>query len=165
MGKTRARARKLVARARAELVRALEARHTPKQVAASFALGIFITALPTLGTGLLVFVVVAALFASVSRIALFASVIVLNPAVKWGVYAASYGLGSRILGPAEGVSVRTVDVSLAAGPEVVTRLLLGNLILACALTVVAYVLAHRFTVEYRRRTGGGLISDTLDDVV
>ncbi|ADJ14197.1 DUF2062 domain-containing protein [Halalkalicoccus jeotgali] len=48
--------------------------HPPRDIAASFALGVFITALPTLGAGLLVFVLIVALLERVSKLALFASV-------------------------------------------------------------------------------------------
>lgn len=97
----------------------------------------FITALPTLGTGVLVFFVVVWLFAGVSKLALFASVLVLNPVVKWGVYGVSRN-----------------EISLSAGPEIVVRLFVGNLILAVLLTVVGYVVAYRLTAAYRRRNGG-----------
>lgn len=145
----RRRARRVLAKVRREIREALQETHTPRQVAASFALGIFITALPTLGTGVLLFFVIAYLFSNVSRIALFASVIVLNPVVKWGVYGASFWLGAEILGPVSGVGV--TDISLSAGPQIVERLLVGNLILAVGFTVVAYVVGYRLTVEYRRR--------------
>ena len=147
----RRRARRILAKTRREIHDALQETHTPRQVAASFALGVFITSLPTLGTGVLLFFVIAYLFDDVSRIALFASVIVLNPVVKWGVYGASFWLGTQILGPVSGISV--TEISLSAGPQIVRRLLVGNLLLAVAFTAIAYVLGYRLTVEYRRRAG------------
>ena len=159
----RRRARRLLREVRREIDEALKERHTPRQVAGSFALGVFITSLPTLGFGVLTFFVLAYLFANVSRIALFASVIVLNPVVKWGVYGASFWLGTRLLGP---VQVSVTEVSLSAGPEIVKRLLLGNLILAVVFTVLGYVLAYRLTVEYRRRTGEvGTLEETIEETV
>lgn len=123
--------------------------HPPHDIAASFAVGVFITALPTLGTGLFLFVAIVYLFDRVNKLALFASVLVLNPAAKWGVYATSFWLGALLLGPVSGVS--PAEVSFAAGPEIVARLLLGNVLLAVVFTVVGYVLALRFVREYRRR--------------
>lgn len=164
MGTVRERGRALLARLRREIDASLQEDHTPRQVAASFALGVFITALPTLGLGLVLFVFIAALVASVSKIALFASVLVLNPVVKWGVYAASYWLGSYILGPAPGVT--RSGVSFDAGPQVVHRLLLGNLVLAVVFTVVAYVGVYRLTVGYRRGDGDlGPIEGAVEDLV
>ena len=123
--------------------------YSPQEVAFSFGLGLFITALPTLGTGVLVFLLLIYLFKQVSKIALFASVLVLNPAVKWGVYAISYWLGQRLLGPVPGFSFDGVDLS--AGPAVLTRLWVGNLIVACAFAVVGYVLALGLVLDLRRR--------------
>jgi len=158
----RRRARALVERVSREIDEALRERHTPRQVAASFALGVFITALPTLGIGVLVFFLIAYFFVSVSRIALFASVLVLNPVVKWGVYGASFWLGTEILGPVAGISV--TEISLSAGPQIAQRLIVGNLILAVVFTVVAYAVGYRLTVEYRRRTDEvGFIEKRLED--
>ena len=123
--------------------------YSPQQVAFSFGLGLFITALPTLGTGVVIFLILVYVFKQLSKIALFASVLVLNPAVKWGVYASSYWLGQRLLGPVPGFSFDGVD--LAAGPAVLTRLWVGNLILAGVFAVVGYVLALRLVLDLHRR--------------
>jgi uncharacterized protein (DUF2062 family) len=151
MGGLKLRLQRYVQRIRGELHDALAEEHTPNQVAYSFAIGVFITALPTLGTGVLVFFLIAYLFANISRIALFASVLVLNPVVKWGVYGSSFWMGSRLLGPVESMTVE--EVSLSAAPEVVVRLVTGNVILAVAFTVIAYIAAYRLTLEYRRHRG------------
>lgn len=132
-----------------ELQRAFSEDHTPTEVAGSFAIGVFITMLPTLGTGLILFVILVAVFNSISKIALFASVLVLNPVVKWGVYAASFSLGVLLLGPVPGVSV--TDISLSAGPDIVIRLLVGNIILAVLATVIGYALVYRLVVAHRER--------------
>lgn len=135
---------------RERLVTAFVEKHTPHEVAASFSVGVFITALPTLGVGVLVFFVLAALFARMSKIALFASVVILNPVVKWGVYGASYWLGQFLLGPAPNASFDSVSLSM--GVDVLTRLWVGNLILATVFAVVAYSGALRIVNEFRRRT-------------
>ncbi len=151
MSRLRASARSIKTDLRLELEKALDGEYTSRQVAGSFALGVFITSLPTLGVGILLFFVIAHLFAGVSKLALFSSVLVLNPAVKWGVYGASFWLGSTLLGPVEGVT--RSDLSLSAGPEIVVRLVAGNLIIAVVFTIAAYGLAYWLTAAYRRRNG------------
>ncbi len=151
MARLRAYLRSLSTELRLEFEAALEGEYSPKQVAGSFAVGVFVTSLPTLGLGVLTFFLIAHVFAGVSKLALFSSVIVFNPAVKWGVYGASFWLGSALLGPVEGVT--RSDVSLSAAPEVVVRLLVGNLILAVVFTVLGYAVAYRLTAAYRRRNG------------
>jgi uncharacterized protein (DUF2062 family) len=132
-----------------KLVAALVEEHSPREVAMSFSVGVFLTALPTLGTGFLAFLVLAYLFKQLSKVALFASVLILNPPVKWGVYATSFWLGNQILGPVPGLSFNGVSVSM--GSDVLVRLWTGNIILAVVFAVVGYVLAFRLINEYRRR--------------
>jgi uncharacterized protein (DUF2062 family) len=139
-------------RVRSRLEAAFAGEHSPQQVARSFAVGVFITALPTFGVGVLVFGVIAALSESVSKLALVASVVVLNPVAKWGVYASSFWLGVQILGPPEGVTVSTI--SFSAAPEVVARLLVGNLIIAVLLTIIGYAFAFRVIREMHEREFG-----------
>ena len=137
-------------RVKAELQRSFTEEYSSRETAGSFALGVFITMLPTLGVGLLVFVVLAWLFDRINRIALFASVVVFNPVVKWGVYAASFTLGVAILGPPD-VPVSATEVSFAAGPEIVARLLVGNLILAVIAAVPGYFVCYQFVEAYKER--------------
>ena len=143
------RAGALFDRDRAELHRSFTDEHTSRETAGSFSLGVFITMLPTLGTGLIALVALAWAVSRINRVAMFASVIVFNPVVKWGVYGTSFGLGTAILGPVPGVTPSSV--SLTAGPAIVTRLVVGNVILAIVAAAVSYVVAHRVVVAYERR--------------
>lgn len=133
------RAKELVRRAFAE-------DHTTREVARSFSLGVFITMLPTLGVGFVVFVVIAAVFDRLSKLALVASAVVFNPVVKWAVYGLSFGLGVSLLGPVEGVSMGTASVD--AAPAVVTRLVVGNVVLAVLAAVPSYFVAYRVVDRY-----------------
>ena len=136
-----------VGRITAELRRSFAEDHTPRETAGSFAGGVFITMMPTVGTGLLLFVALAWISARINRIALVASLLVVNPVVKWGVYATSFALGVAILGPVPGVTPTTL--SLSAGPDIIVRILLGNTILAVVVAVPCYVLCHRLVLTYR----------------
>lgn len=158
-----ARFRALSWRLRAEIRDALAEKHSPREVARSFALGTFVTMLPTLGTGLLFFVAIVSVFDRISKIALFASVIVFNPVVKWGVYALSFTVGVAILGPVDGVS--RSQVSFEAGPEIVGRLLLGNLLLAVIGAVISYVVAFRVARRLDTSELGDVLEETVDDLV
>lgn len=145
----RQRVHEVLEEVKERLISAFVEKHSSHEVSFSFSLGMFITALPSLGTGLVVFMILAFLFDRISKIALFASVVVLNPVVKWGVYGASYSLGRAILGPVPGVSFN--GVSLSAGPDILIRLWLGNLIIATIFAVVGYFLALRIVNEFHRR--------------
>lgn len=122
--------------------------HTPGEISASFTFGVFLSVFPTLGLNLVVFLLLAWVSDRVSKVALFASVIVVNPVVKWGLYVASFAVGVAILGSVEGVVI--ADLSFQAGPDVLTRLFLGSLIIAVAVVVPCYALTHRSVLAYRR---------------
>ena len=159
----RERVSALAGRLRDELDRALLEDNTPGEIAGSFSIGIFITAMPTLGTGLLLFVLLTYLFDSISKIALFASVLVLNPIVKWGVYAASFALGFFLLGPVDGFGVGDAP-SLSEGNSIVVRLLVGNTILAVIAAVLAYVVAYRLLAAYEQNQFP-VVEETVDEFV
>lgn len=135
-------------RVRTEFETAFAEDHTPHEVGASFGIGVFLTALPTLGLGLVAFVVLVAVFDRISKVAIFASVAVLNPAFKPLVYLGSYRIGDRLLGTE---SVDLLDGSLGTATDATIRLLVGNVLLAAVLATVGYVGVRRLTVTYRRR--------------
>lgn len=140
-------------RVRREFTDALEEEHTDGEIAASFAVGIFVTAMPTGGLGLGLFVVLAYYLEWVSKTAIFASALVLNPLVKPVVYVASYWLGALAFG-AEPIAVfdrPLLDAALAA----IQLLLLGNLVIAVALSAVAYAVSLRIAREHRRNRATG----------
>jgi uncharacterized protein (DUF2062 family) len=147
-----ARVRSAFGRAKEMLWEAFTEEHSTEEVAGSFSLGVFITMLPTLGTGFIAFVALAAFVDRLSKIALVASAVVFNPVVKWGVYALSLSLGFFLLGPVEGISV--TDASLNAAPEVLLRLLVGNLILAVVAAIPSYFIAYQVVDRYRRDERG-----------
>ncbi|MFC7128491.1 DUF2062 domain-containing protein [Haloferax chudinovii] len=136
-------------RVRSGLERAFAADHTPHEVAASFAFGVFFVAMPTAGTALALFVLIAYFVERASRLALVATLVVFNPPVKWAVYGASFWLGSHLLGPVPGASV--ADVSLSAGLDILFRQLVGNTILAVALAVVGYAVTLQLARLHHQR--------------
>lgn len=141
-----------------ELRRSVSDEYTPLQIAGSFAIGVFITMLPTLGAGFLVFAVLSYVSKWINPVALFASAIVLNPVVKWGVYASSLALGFLLLGPTS--TVINGEVTVDTGQAVLYRLLLGNTILAVLATIIAFVLVYRFACWYQPRA-----SEVIEAVV
>lgn len=143
----RTRARTYCDRIIVELRRSFHETYTPHQIASSFGIGVFITMLPTLGTGLLVMTILVYLFDWINKVALFGSVIVLNPVVKWGVYAASITLGFLLLGPVNGLG--TGDLASWDGPGVMIRLWVGNMILAIVATAIAYPLVYHLAATYQ----------------
>lgn len=137
-------------RVRRKLVAAFREEHTPHQIAASFAIGVFVTALPTGGLGVGLFFVLVSLQAWISKPAIFASVAVLNPMVKPAVYLSSFQVGSLLLG-SDSVSSRDA-VTGESARIAISQLVLGNLVIAVGLAAVGYLVLLHLTRVYRRRS-------------
>ncbi|APW99786.1 hypothetical protein CHINAEXTREME_19310 [Halobiforma lacisalsi AJ5] len=137
-------------RARRMLTQAFRTDHTPRQVAASFSIGVFVTTLPTGGIGVGLFFVFVSLWPWISKPAIFASVAVLNPFVKPVVYVASYQVGGTVLGT---VPLLSSDISSETARTAVRQLIVGNLLVAVALAGIGYLLLLRLTLAHRRRRG------------
>jgi uncharacterized protein (DUF2062 family) len=142
--------------------------HTPHQIAGSFSFGVFVTMLPTVGVGLLVFVALAWLSDGVSKLAFVASALLINPVVKSGVYVASFAIGVFLLGPVEGATVTSASLSgasFSAGRDIAVRILLGNVILSVATIVPSYVVCYRLVETYRARDPEVEIISEIESVV
>ena len=122
--------------------------HSPHLTGVSFAFGMFVTTLPTLGAGIPVLAWIGHRFERANKLALFAAVAILNPLVKSGVYLVSFLIGVQLLGPIPGIT--RVDIGLDAGADVLVRLLVGNVILAVGFAVVSYAVAYRCVHALRR---------------
>jgi len=142
------------AQVREKFEAAFGADHPPKDTALSFAFALFVAGLPNFGLALVLFAVLARYVDRVSSLALVAAIVVMNPPVKWAIYAAGFWLGVRLLGPVPGVSVTEfslADLSLSVGPEVFGRVFLGSFIIAAICGGVGYVAALRFIRILRQR--------------
>lgn len=129
---------------------ALAEDHPPRLIAVSFAIGLFVTTLPSLGSGLVLLGWLGYQFEWANKLAFLAAVAILNPLAKSSVYVASYATGRLFLGPIPGVTL--ADVDLSAGRDVLTRVLLGNVIVGVVLAVVGYGVAYRAVNAYRARS-------------
>lgn len=131
------------------LERAFAEDRPPQEVATSFSVGLFLAGLPNFGLALVAFAAMASLADRVSKLALIAAVVVMNPVVKWAIYVGGFWLGARLLGPVPAGSGPLL--SLSAGRPVLLRLLVGNVVIAGACSAIGYVAALRFVRELERR--------------
>jgi uncharacterized protein (DUF2062 family) len=133
---------------RSRLRSAFTADYSPQSTGLSFAVALFIIALPNLGLGVLLIGAIGYLIEWANPRALSAAVVVLNPVVKSGVYVASFALGVVILGPVPGIF--DGDISLSTGPQVLLRVVVGNVVVATVLALVGYVVAVYSSRAMRR---------------
>lgn len=124
---------------RSQLRAAFTTNHPPHLVGASFAVGLFFTALPTFGAAIPFLAWLGYRFEWASGLAFSAAITVLNPLAKGSVYVASFLIGVALLGPIPGIA--RADIGLDAGRDVLARILLGNAILAVVFALAGYVVA------------------------
>jgi len=138
-----------------ELHKAFHEEHSDREIALSFAIGVFITSLPTLGAGFILFFVLAKAFSWISKLALIASAVVLNPIIKPVFWLASINLGGIIL---------TRQFTVTTDPEsALAFLIVGNLIIAFLASIVAYFFALGAVRRYREE--GLEIEEGIDEVI
>lgn len=125
-----------------ELRKAFDEEHSSREIAFSFSIGIFIATLPTMGTGLLLFLVMMKLSQRISNLALMASVVVMNPFIKPVFYLAGINLGSLIM---TGSIVATADPV-----TVITYLVVGSLAIASVIAVISYFVVLKAVRRYRK---------------
>lgn len=130
------------ARIKKELKKAFDEDHTAHEVALSFSIGVFITSLPTLGAGLLVFALLAHFFSRISKVALLASVLILNPFIKPFFYVTSIVLGRYLL------ELTSYGQGLEPPTDVIVFLITGNLIIAFLLAIIGYFLALKLFEKF-----------------
>lgn len=147
--------RKLKATALEELKKSFHEEKTPHQIALSFSIGVFVTVLPTLGLGLLLFAYMARSYSWVSRLAIFSSAFIFNPLIKPFFYLASINIGGLII---DG------KLSIPTEPEpLLVYLLIGSLATASVLAVIGYWLALGAVKKYREK--GLEFADDIEEVI
>jgi uncharacterized protein (DUF2062 family) len=119
---------------------AFEEEHTEREIAFSFAFGILITSLPTLGLGLLLFAALDYYVESFSRLAIIASIIVMNPFSKALFYLGSINIGSLIL---------KGKIASPQAEEIIIHLVIGSIFLAVIFSIISYFIALKAVKAYR----------------
>ena len=137
-------------RVQSKLRNAFAQDYPAEQTAFSFALGLFLTALPNLGGSILVLGAIGRRYDWANPLALISAVAILNPLAKSTVYVLSYLLGRLIFGPIPGIT--RGEIGLTAGREALLRLLVGNLLIAVIVAIVGYLVALYgvYAVRYYR---------------
>lgn len=138
---------KLQRRARA-YVRALTAvRTSHHQLALGFAVGTFISVLPTPGFNILLGFVAVAAYPQLNKLSLFGAMAVFNPLVMVPFHWLSYEIGDALFG-----AEPTVEFDVVIVNEVYNftrRYLVGNLIVASLVSTASYAIVRGVTHSWR----------------
>lgn len=122
----------------------------PHSVAGGFALGTFISILPTFGFGILIGLLLLLFFKKISKISLLVSFAVWNPLILATVYPVSYIVGNAIL--SESTAEVGIINKILSSPK---SFLLGSFISAIVVSIISYLfvfsMAHHYQKIRRRR--------------
>lgn len=138
-----------------ELKKSFHEDKTPHQIAFSFCIGVFVTALPTLGLGLFFFAYLSSKYEWVSRLAIFSSAFVLNPLVKPFFYITSINLGGLLV---------ERKFSIPNDPEsLLLYMIVGSIAGAAVLSISGYFMVLTAVKAYRKKDL--VIVDDIQDAV
>ena len=120
---------------------------TPHSIAVGFAIGSFISILPTPGFNLILALIVSLIYKKVNKVSLFIGVLFWNPLTSPVIYYFSYKLGNLIFGAAP---IVVYNVSFMEQIYQFTRrFLVGNIIIAVSMSIISYFLVRWGAQEYQ----------------
>jgi len=133
-------------------MRALTAvRTTDHQLALGFAIGAFISVLPTPGFNILLGFVVLAAYPRLNKLSLFGAMAILNPVVMVPFHWVSYKIGDALYGVAPAVEFDVVIVDQVY--NFTRRYLVGNVVVALAVSMLSYPIVRGLAHYSRERLG------------
>jgi uncharacterized protein len=129
----------------------------PHEIAIGFAIGTFIAIIPSPGVSWLLCLIAIFLYPKMNKVSLVGALVVWNPLTMVPFYLLSYPLGALILGGAaanvtvSGLENESFWQVFSQGWGVLGRYLLGNLLIAVAVSVLCYVAMRAIVIVYQRR--------------
>ena len=136
--------------------RFLKIRGNPKEIAAGFSLGLFVSMTPFMGFHTVIAVFLAALF-KLNKISAAIAVWLSNPLTAPVVYGVTYYAGVKTLSyntsyrlPEE-FSFSALLCLIEKAPELIWILFVGGVVVGLPLAVVGYFFAYNTTLKYREK--------------
>jgi len=124
---------------------------TPHGIAAGFALGLFLSVIPTFGLGMVAALALAPLL-RLNLVATYAGTLVVNPLTGVFFYAADYFIGAWVLGIKDAVRIPS---SFAEAKALILGAplpwYLGGTILAAVLSLIAYAGLYLAVRSFQKR--------------
>lgn len=120
---------------------------SPHSIAMGFAIGTFISILPTPGINILLALLVALIYRNVNKFALFGAILFWNPLTMILIYLASYRIGDFFF---VGSPIVKYDiVFLDQIYNFTRRYLVGSILLAVTISAASYMLVRLIATLYR----------------
>jgi uncharacterized protein (DUF2062 family) len=123
---------------------------TPKKIALSFAIGVFISITPTFGFHTILAIIIAFLF-QLNKISIIIGTLLNNPWTTVFVYALSYKIGALLLNTKLNVINNfSIDFLLHKGLHIYLITWFGSIIIAIPVSVFFYFIV-KFVLEKRKK--------------
>lgn len=133
--------------------RLLSLNGSPHGIALGFALGLFLSVLPTFGLGM-VAALVAAPFLRANLVSTYLGTLVVNPFTGVFFYGLDYFAGALLLGYGRDVAIpRSLDELFQAAGRVAVPLYVGGVIVAGVLSLAGYAVILWGAWAYRKKRG------------
>ena len=143
--------RKYYDKVKAHLLEVLRVKTSPHSIGLGFAIGTFVSVLPTPGLSVLLGFLITLAFPKVSKISLAAALIIWNPLVSLPLSFLSYRVGAWIIG-GEPV-VRFDVVFLNHAYNLTRRYLVGGAVVAFFSSIVSYFVVRVLANLYYSKKG------------
>ncbi len=132
--------KKLIKKTKEHFNSIIKTEKTPHHIAIGFAIGTFIGIIPTPGISVILAFLVILIYPKVNKIAIFGALAVWNPFVTIALYPPSYRIGNLLFKDAPLIKFETVIVDQIYNFSM--RFLVGNLILALAISAISYLIVR-----------------------
>lgn len=138
---------KFIEKIKEHFIEILKTHRDTKSIALGFAIGTFVTILPTPGFNILIGLLIIFLFPYLNKYALFTSYFVFNGFVKTPIYILALNLGYLLFGTGKPIIYDTwIETFSNAG----LLFIFGVLILNIVISVSSYYVIHRIVETYRK---------------
>lgn len=128
----------------------IKIKKSPHSIALGFAIGTFISILPTPGLNILIGLLVVLVYKNVNKFSLFGAIVFWNTLTMAPIYFLSYKVGNLFFG-----SAPVVNYNLAILNKIYyfsRRFLVGSFIMAVFVSSASYVLIRLFLINYHNKT-------------
>lgn len=129
------------------LIEIAKIKTTPHEIALGFAIGTFISILPTPGLNLAIAFLIIFLYKKISKISLLGSIFFWNPFTLTPIYILSFKIGNFILGSSPVEKFKIILLNNAY--NFTKRYLVGNFILAASISLITYVFIYFIAKMYK----------------
>ncbi len=139
--------KKLIKQTKKHFREVIKIKKSPHSIALGFAVGTFISILPTPGFNIFIGILITLIFPQINKISLFGSMLLWNPATAAFIYPTSYKIGQFIF---KDLPIIEYNITFFHKAFIFTRkFLVGNLILATTVSSLSYALVRMIAQNYQ----------------